>query len=84
MMQSGVIFGGWATEMTQRRNETGGDSLFSGNYFWSVPVLDLPGRAGHDLNLALTYNSHIWTKTSNIMALGSYSIPGNGFNISLP
>ena len=34
-----------------------GEDMFSGNYNWSLPIVSLPGRAGHDLNLTLSYNS---------------------------
>src|SRR6185503_853193 len=45
------------------RNETGqpGVDLGSQNFNWSVPLVSLPGRAGFDLNLTLTYNSLVWT-----------------------
>jgi len=41
------------------RNRTGqtGEDLLSGNYNWSLPLLGLTGRAGHDLGLSLSYNS---------------------------
>jgi hypothetical protein len=50
MVQGGVGVGRWQTEMTQGRNRMGSDDLFSGNYHWSVPMVGLPGRAGHDLS----------------------------------
>ena len=90
LVQAGVTYGTyWQTEVAQRRNETGGDSLFSGNYNWSVPVVSLPGRAGHDLNLSLSYNSHVWVKTSGGgMQMDGFhfltSNPGSGFSIGLP
>jgi hypothetical protein len=37
-------------------------NLGSGNYNFTAPVLSLPGRAGLDLSLALSYNSRVWTK----------------------
>ncbi len=88
MQAGGSTFGGWETEMAQRRNHLGSDSLFSGNYHWSVPVVGLPGRAGHDLSLSLTYNSHQWIRASYGMELLDNSAlvgnPGGGFNIGLP
>ena len=87
MMQGGVTYGTWATEITQRRNETGSDSLFSGNYHWSVPIVGLAGRAGHDFGLSLSYDSHVWVKAYG-MSLngGDYLLgnPGTGFNVGLP
>ncbi len=88
MMQTGVTYGSWQTEITQRRNETGSDSLFSGNYHWSVPIVGLPGRAGHDFGLALSYDSRVWVKTSGGMILNGNDYllgnPGTGFNVGLP
>ena len=40
-------------------------NMYNGNFIVSVPVLSLPGRAGHDLNLALTYNSKQLTRYLN-------------------
>jgi YD repeat-containing protein len=47
-------------------NRTGepGVDLRSGNYNWDVPMLGLPGRAGLDLDLSLTYNSLVWTRVN--------------------
>ncbi len=90
MFQGGVTYGTWPTEMTQGRNRMGGTDLFSGNYHWSVPILGLPGRAGHDLGLSLSYNSHLWVKTlsSNRMEMIDFSevvgTPGGGFTLGLP
>ncbi|MCI0423166.1 MAG: hypothetical protein L0312_28735, partial [Acidobacteria bacterium] len=33
----------------------------SESYNYAVPILSLPGRNGLDLNLALFYNSRVWT-----------------------
>lgn len=66
-----------------------GENLYSGNYGWGVPILGLPGRAGHDFGLSLAYNSHPWIKTTNgYMRLLDYSqivSPiGFGFTLNLP
>jgi YD repeat-containing protein len=45
------------------RTGTGGEDLLSRNYNWSVPLLGLPGRAGMNLGLSLSYNSLVWTKS---------------------
>ena len=89
MFQGGVTYGGWQTEMTQGRNRMGSTDLFSGNYHWSAPILGLPGRAGHDLGLSLSYNSHTWVKTSNgtmrmFDAEEVMGNPGGGFTLGLP
>ena len=36
-------------------------SLSSGNLNLVIPLLSLPGRAGHDLNLSVIYNSQLWS-----------------------
>jgi hypothetical protein len=87
--QGGVTYGGWQTEMTQGRNRLGRSDLFSGNYHWSVPIVGLPGRAGHDLGLSLSYNSHLWVKTTNgtmrmIDTDAPIGAPGGGFFVGLP
>ena len=90
----GVSYGTMPTEMAQRRNLTGGsgEDLFAGNYHWSLPIVGLPGRAGHDLGLSLHYNSHVWVKTAgNLMQMRDHSeemvypgFPGFGFSVGLP
>ncbi|MBA2647026.1 MAG: hypothetical protein H0U81_09520, partial [Pyrinomonadaceae bacterium] len=54
----------YATPRTLPQNETGGAGvdLGSRNFNWSTPLLNLPGRAGLDVNLSLVYNSLVWTK----------------------
>jgi hypothetical protein len=84
-----VTYGGWQTEMTQGRNRQGGTDLFSGNYHWSVPIVGLPGRAGHDLGMSLSYNSHVWVKTAGgVMRMIDFDEivgnPGGGFMLGLP
>ena len=68
-------------------NETGqeGVDLGSRNFNWSLPLLSLPGRAGLDLNLALTYNSLVWTKDgSSIKYNADFGSPAPGFQLGLP
>ena len=68
-------------------NQTGQTAvdLGSRNFNWGVPVVSLPGRAGMDLNLALVYNSLVWTKDGSYIKynadLGS---PAPGFRLGLP
>jgi YD repeat-containing protein len=45
------------------RTGSGGEDLLSRNYNWGVPLLSLPGRAGMNLGLSLSYNSLLWTKS---------------------
>lgn len=47
----------------QHRVGQPGEDLLSGNYNWGIGLLNLPGRAGLNLNLGLSYNSlAAWTK----------------------
>jgi RHS repeat-associated protein len=68
-------------------NETGqpGVDLGSRNFNWSTPLVSLPGRAGLDLNLALYYNSLVWTRETDIIQYNSDNgFPGPGFNLGFP
>lgn len=91
MMQSNwPVYSNLYTELAQRRNQqgTGGEDLYSGNYHWSLPIVGLPGRAGHDLGLTLSYNSHVWVRTDTGMRMLDYvdwyTEPGFGFSVGLP
>lgn len=68
-------------------NRTGapGEDLFSGNYNWSLPLVSLSGRSGHDLNLTLSYNSLVWLKSSSLMRFDpDLGWPGPGFRLGFP
>ena len=76
-------------ERLDPRNRTGGSGvdLLSGNFNWNMPLVALPGRAGHDLGLALSYNSLVWTKSANGASIkfdedGGYPAPG--FRLGFP
>ncbi len=77
----------FSKQRMQPPNETGQPSvdLGSGNFNWSLPILSLPGRAGLDLNLTLSYNSLVWTRDGAYIKynadLGS---PAPGFRLDLP
>ena len=77
----------FSTARKQLRNETGEENvdLGSRNFNWALPLVSLPGRAGLDLNLALFYNSLVWTKDGSFIKynadLGS---PAPGFRLGLP
>ena len=47
------------------RTGTGGVDLLSNNFNWSLGLLGLKGRGGLDLGLSLSYNSLVWTRSSN-------------------
>ncbi|HEX8687799.1 MAG TPA: S8 family serine peptidase, partial [Pyrinomonadaceae bacterium] len=60
--------------------------LFSGNYNWSLPLLNLPGRSGLDLSLTLSYNSLVWTKLSYSYMFfdEDQGSPSPGFRLGFP
>lgn len=77
----------FSTARTQLQNETGqaGVDLGSRNFNWSLPLLGLPGRAGLDLNLALYYNSLVWTKDGSFIKYNAdLGTPAPGFRLGLP
>ena len=68
-------------------NDTGepGVDLGSRNFNWSLPLLSLPGRAGLDLNLALSYNSLVWTRDGSFMKFNAdLGLPAPVFRLGLP
>ena len=81
----------FGTARTQPPNETGqpGVDLGSKNFNWSLPILGLPGRAGLDLSLSLSYNSLVWTRqfaglNSSVMFNADHGFPGPGFQLGFP
>lgn len=68
-------------------NQTGGggENPLSRNFNWNMPLLNLPGRAGMDLGLALSYNSLVWTKAGNLIAFDlDNGYPAPGFRLGFP
>ncbi|MGH9932459.1 MAG: hypothetical protein ACREA9_24925, partial [Pyrinomonadaceae bacterium] len=63
-----------------------GEDLFSGNVNYSLPLVSLPGRAGLDLNITLSYNSLIWVKYSGQMYFDPsyYETLTPGFRLGFP
>lgn len=86
---SGVTGSGLAAyDFTSARldasNRTGGGGvdLLSRNFNWSLSVVSLPGRAGLDLGLSLTYNSLVWTRSGNsVLFDGDGGWPAPGFRL---
>lgn len=52
-----------------------GSGLLARDAEWSVPLLSLPGRAGLDLGLSLSYSSMVWTRSGPYV----YFDEDNGF-----
>ena len=62
-----------------------GEDLLSGNFNWSLPLLGRMGRAGLDLGVTLSYNSHVWTKVSSSMIFDAdFSLLTPGFRLGFP
>lgn len=79
--------GAFETALADELNRVGGASedLYSGNFNWSLPLVSLPGRAGHDLNLTLSYNSLVWLKSGSAMRFDAGNgSPGPGFHLGFP
>ncbi|MFL6255973.1 MAG: Ig-like domain-containing protein, partial [Pyrinomonadaceae bacterium] len=67
------------------RTGSGGVDLYSRNFNWSLPVVALPGRAGLDLGLSLSYNSLVWTKSGGgVLFDGDGGWPAPGFRLGFP
>lgn len=67
------------------RTGGGGVDLVSRNFNWSLPLVNLPGRAGLDLALSLSYNSLVWTKSGNYVLFdGDGGWPAPGFRLGFP
>jgi YD repeat-containing protein len=67
------------------RNATGGTNLYSQNFSWGTGLVNLPGRAGLDMGLGISYNSLVWTKQgSNIFFDSDYSNVSPGFRLEFP
>jgi YD repeat-containing protein len=77
----------FSTARLDPNNRTGGEGVdpYSRNLNFSIPILSLPGRAGLDLGLALTYNSLVWTKDSTAVTYDvDGGFPGPGFRLGFP
>ena len=85
---SGPIDSDSSTARLDPLNETGGggENPLSRNFNWTLPLLSLPGRAGLDLGLTLSYNSLVWTKIgANAISFDDDNgFPGPGFRLGFP
>ena len=84
---SGLSAYDFASARLDPSNRTGGGGvdLVSRNFNWSLPLVSLPGRAGLDLGLSLSYNSLVWTKSGNYMLFDSdWGWPAPGFRLGFP
>jgi RHS repeat-associated protein len=77
----------FSTSRSMLANETGQPEvdLGSKNFNWALPLVNLPGRAGHDLNLTLYYNSLVWVRQGNAMQYNpDTGNPSPGFKLGFP
>ena len=66
------------------RNQPGNDML-TRDANWSVPLLSLPGRAGLDLGLSLSYSSMVWTRSGPYIYFDEDNgFPSPGFRLGFP
>ncbi|HEX7333219.1 MAG TPA: Ig-like domain-containing protein [Pyrinomonadaceae bacterium] len=68
-------------------NRTGGanENPFSRNYNWTMPLLELRGRADLNLGLSLSYNSLVWTKSGSTISFDAdKGFPSPGFRLGFP
>ncbi|NOT61211.1 MAG: hypothetical protein HOP19_13410, partial [Acidobacteria bacterium] len=81
-------FGTIEQAKTDPHNRIGkpGEDLFSGNYNYILPLVSLPGRGGHDLNIILSLNSLIWIRYQNRVAFDPdyYATLSPGFRTGFP
>jgi RHS repeat-associated protein len=62
-----------------------GNQLQSRDCEWSLPLVSLPGRAGLDLGLTLSYSSMVWTRVGSFMYFDAdKGDPSPGFRLGFP
>ena len=72
------------TALVEPRNQPG-HGLLARDTNWSVPLLSLPGRAGLDLGLVLSYSSQVWTRSGPYIHFDEDNgFPSTGFRLGFP
>jgi hypothetical protein len=67
------------------RTGGGGEDPLSRNFNWGVQLVGLPGRAGLDVGLSLSYNSLVWTRTGTSISFDDDGgFPSPGFRLGFP
>jgi YD repeat-containing protein len=62
-----------------------GDQLEARDGEWSLPLVSLPGRAGLDLGLTLSYSSQVWTRAGDSIYFDEDNgTPSPGFRLGFP
>lgn len=66
------------------RNQPG-NGMLTRDGTWSVPLLSIPGRAGLDLGLLLSYSSMVWTRNGPYIHFDEDNgFPSPGFRLGFP
>jgi YD repeat-containing protein len=66
------------------RNQPG-NGMLTRDMRWSVPLISLPGRAGLDLGLTLSYSSMVWTRSGPYIHFDEDNgFPSPGFRLGFP
>ena len=82
--QSGSSYADRAMARLDPFNQTG-NQLLARDCEWSLPLLSLPGRAGLDLGLTLSYSSLVWTRSGNSIYFDEDNgTPSPGFRLGFP
>lgn len=72
------------TALVEPRNQPG-HGLLARDANWSVPLLSLPGRAGLDFGLVLSYSSQVWTRSGPYIHFDEDNgFPSPGFRLGFP
>jgi YD repeat-containing protein len=72
------------TARVDPRNQPG-HGMLARDANWSVPLLSLPGRAGLDLGLSLSYSSQVWTRSGPYIYFDEDNgFPSPGFRLGFP
>lgn len=72
------------SSQTEPRNQSG-RGMLTRDASWSVPLLSLPGRAGLNLGLVLSYSSMVWTRSGPYIYFDEDNgFPSPGFRLGFP
>ncbi|HXI26735.1 MAG TPA: carbohydrate-binding protein [Pyrinomonadaceae bacterium] len=73
-----------ATAQVDLFNQTG-NQVRTRDCEWGLPLISLPGRAGLDLGLSLSYSSMVWTRSGPYTYFDEdYGNPSPGFRLGFP
>ena len=64
------------------KNSTGGTDLYSRNFSWGASLAGLPGRAGMDAGFGISYNSLVWTKSTDSSNNSTVYFDADNSNVS--